>query len=262
MPLSIPAGIRTLPMPLLLLCALLGGEGAQAQEGLYIKGGSSMDWSQSTRFRDIDCESTVPPALFGCVAGNDGQPIGARGDFGRAETLDLALGYQLSQLWRFEAVLSYRPEVDFSGGANFLNVPAEEPVSSQGRSSSGFVVAYVDLPRVWRVRPFLGAGLGASHNRSAAMDYRFPGLSSEAATVTPGGSQLDLAWLATFGAALPLTQTLTLDVSYRYSDLGNMETDEGEATIIRSSGTFPLNIGGTEAPLVTDSVTVSLRYRF
>ncbi|WP_255019645.1 outer membrane protein [Cyanobium sp. WKJ7-Wakatipu] len=111
-------------------------------------------------------------------------------------------------------------------------------------SVAGFGVAYVDLPKVGRVRPFLGAGLGVARNSLSSVTYSFPGIAANAATVTPDGSSSDLA--------------------YRFSDLGDVRTSRGQAGLSRptlpAGTTIP--IGGTTAALQAHGVQLSLRYSF
>lgn len=228
----------------------------------YGRLGIGVDWPEGSRYSDANCASTVPPALYGCVDGDDGQPLGADGSFDATPVLDTALGYRFNGWLRAEALLSWRPVMDFSGQSNFLGAGSSQPVSGSVSSLAGFGVAYLDLPRLGRVRPFLGAGLGVAHNRMGAMTYRFPALSATATTTTADGSSTDLAYLLTAGLSVPVGDRLDLDLAYRFTDLGQVQTDAGEATVVRSSGTRSLDIGGTKADLQSHGVMLSLRYAF
>jgi opacity protein-like surface antigen len=230
--------------------------------GFYGRLGVGVDWPESSSYSDTNCASTDPPALFGCVNGDDGQRLGAYGDFEATPVLDAAVGYRLNDWLRAEALLSWRPDMDFSGQSNFIGAGANQPVSGSVSSVAGFGVAYVDLPRIGKVRPFLGAGLGVAHNRMGAMTYAFPALSANATTTTPGGSSSALAYLLTAGISMPLGDRLDLDLAYRYSDLGSVQTDAGQATVVRSSGSRSIAIGSTSADLRSHGVMLSLRYAF
>lgn len=232
------------------------------QPGFYGRLGVGVDWPEGSSYRDANCASSQPPALFGCVNGDDGRRLGATGDFDATPVLDAALGYRVNDWLRAEALLSWRPEMDFSGQSNFIGAGANQPVRGSVSSVAGFGVAYVDLPRIGKVRPFLGAGLGVARNRMGAMTYAFPNLSATATTTTPGGSSSDLAYLLTAGISVPLGDRLDLDLAYRYTDLGQVQTDAGQATVVRASGTRSLAIGGTKADLQSHGVMLSLRYVF
>lgn len=230
--------------------------------GFYGRLGVGIDWPEGSRYRDANCASTDPPALYGCVDGDDGQPLGVDGDFSTTAVLDAALGYRVNDWLRAEALLSWRPEMDVNGQSNFLGAGANQPVSGTASSVAGFGVAYVDLPRIGQVRPFLGAGLGVAGNRMRAMTYAFPSLPGTATTTTSGGYRTDLAYLLTAGISVPLGERLDLDLAYRFTDLGQVQTDAGQATVVRASGTRSIDIGGTSADLQTHGVMVNLRYAF
>lgn len=208
------------------------------QPGFYGRLGVGVDWPEGNRYRDANCASTEPPALFGCVDGDDGRPLGAPGEFDATPVLDAAL-------------LSWRANMDFSGQSNFLGAGANQPVNGSVSSLAGFGVAYVDLPRI-----------GQARNRMGSMTYGFPSLSATATTTTPGGSRTDLAYLLTAGFSVPLGERFDLDLAYRYTDLGQVQTASGQATVVRASGTRSIAIGGTKADLRSHGVMLSLRYAF
>jgi opacity protein-like surface antigen len=136
-------------------------------------------------------------------------------------------------------------------------------VSAGAESLAGLVVLCYELgPPSWRARPFIAAGAGASRNEIEEVTYAFPGIGREAVTITRGGSHTDFAWTASAGLAIPVGERLAVDLAIRYSDLGEVRTDDGEATIVRPNRTFSLDIAGTRADLETLGAGVSVRYRF
>jgi opacity protein-like surface antigen len=236
---------------------------ASSESGPYVRLGAGLDWPEATTVQDANCSSQNPPALFGCRTGNNGQPLGATGSFDPALVVDGALGYRFNRWIRAEALLSWRPDLDFSGQSNFLGAAGpNQQVSGAVSSVAGFGVAYVDLPRIGKVRPFLGAGLGVARNRIESLHFQFPGISATASTTTPGGSSSDLAYLLTAGISVPLRDRLDLDLAYRFSDLGSVGTGSGQAQVVRPAGSFIIPIAGTSADLQTHGVMVSLRYAF
>ena len=240
---------------------------AQAETGLYIRGGLGIDWSEDARFRDENCAQTQPPALFGCGLGQDGRPLAARGDFGTSLAAEAGIGYRFLPALRGEALISYRPEFEFSGNANFLRTPGPQPVSADIESLSAMLVGFVDLvgpgmPSLGPVEPFLGAGLGISRHHVGNVNYAFPGLGANASTVTSGGTDTSVSFMLVAGAALRLSERLTLDIAYRHLDLGEVRTEAGPAVITRPRFTRVLEIAGTEADLATHGISVSLRFQF
>jgi len=237
--------------------------GLNERSGPYLRLGAGLDWSDPSSFRDQgSCSGNTPPALFGCGAGQNGRSLQAAGSFGQTPVLDGALGYRFTSWLRAEALLSWRPQLAYSGQSNFLGAGASQPVNGAVDSLAGFAVAYVDLPRIAGVRPFLGAGLGGARNHLDGVTYRFPSIAAKASTTTAAGSSSGFAYLLTAGVAVPLSERLSLDLAYRFSDLGQVRSRSGSATIVRPRGTRSLTIAGTEADLQTQGLQVSLRYAF
>ena len=125
----------------------------------YGRLGLGFDWPEGSRYRDANCNSTEPPALFGCGDGADGRQLGAYGDFDPTAVLDAGLGYRVNDWLRAEALLSWRPTMDFHGQSNFLGAGSNQPVSGSVSSVAGFGVAYLDRPGSARFAPFLGPAL-------------------------------------------------------------------------------------------------------
>lgn len=255
------AALRWLSM-LLPVAFVLSPVAVAQDKSHYLRAGLGIAWTADTRFSDSDCAQTTPPALFGCQAGSDGRALGAYGDFGRGLTIELGLGHRFTPRLRGEILMDYRPDLEFDGGANFLGVSGEQPVVTQLDSLASFAVGYLDFPNASRWQPYLGAGIGFVRNRIDPVEYAFPGLGDTAATRTSGGSDIDLAWLATAGIAVEFSPHLQLDLAYRYNDLGDVRGDSGPATIVRTSGTVTLDVGATRAQLTTQGFIASLRWRF
>jgi opacity protein-like surface antigen len=233
---------------------------------VYIRGLMGLGGSFDTTFEDTDCSSSSPAAYFGCGTGQDGRPLGAYGDFGRTALLEAGLGIEVTDYLRVEAVLDYRPGFAFDGNANFLRAGADQPVSGEVTQMGVMAFAYFEpltaLGYVTPIKPFIGAGAGASWNEIGEMTYKFPALRQPRYSQMPGGTNTSFAWSVVGGAAYDISDRLTLDISYRYSDLGEVRTDEGTLFIQRSSSTLEIPIAETKANLTEQSIAASFRWRF
>jgi opacity protein-like surface antigen len=225
---------------------------------LFIRGSLGFERTEGVHVRDVDCSSTEPPALFGCVAGNDGRALGAYGDFGRGPVFELAVGRSYPRA-RLELALAHR-QLDLDAEANFLGVTGEQPVRGDLRSSAASLNAAIDLAQ-WRVRPFVVAGAGVARNEIGTVRYEFPGISPDAVTALRGGTRTNFAWSAGAGAAIELSEALALDVVWRWNDLGEVRTEAGRAMIVRPNRELEIDIAGTRADLQSSGVSVSLRWR-
>lgn len=223
----------------------------------FLRLGTGLEHGAATTVHDRDCASATPPALFGCVAGNDGRALGARGDSGKGIAWEVGAGVEWTRASRVELALARRGDLDLDAEANFIGVHGRQPVDARIRSTSALLIASHNLGDHF----FISAGAGAARNEIGTTQYGFPGIAADAVTIMPGGTTTGFAWTASAGITLPLSERLALDVGVRYTDLGAVRSEDGEATILRPNRTLTLNIAGTEADLATSGLTVSMRWR-
>ena len=250
----------------LLALAVAGWPGVAVAEGFYVRGGVGVDWSGGTAFTDVDCASATPAALYGCGTGNDGAPTRSKGDFGRIGAVEVGLGRSFAGPLRLEAAVSYRPDFDFDGRANFSQTQARQPVTAEASSVSVLLAGYFDLqegglPMFGGVRPFIGAGLGVARLKIETLRMGFP----RTQTLVPGATHTELAWMVTAGAAIPLGERTTLDVAWRYRDSGDMETGQDIGQVVWRDGSrapLEIDLAKTRAKLASHGIQLSLRRRF
>lgn len=254
---------------LTLLVAAAGwlhaGSAARAND-FYLRVGGGLEESEETRFKDKSCSSTSPAALYGCGTGNDGAPLSALGDFGTMAGVELGIGRVVAPALRLEAVLQHRPSFSFKGRANFVQTSAGQSVSANLSSLSGMIAAYVDLPRVGLrslgpFSPFIGGGAGVSRIRIGETRMEFP----RTATIVPGGRTVGFARMLAAGVGVSLTEAVTVDLAYRYTNSGAAETGRARGRIVwhdESRGPLELDLAETRAPLSGQGFWISLRYRF
>ena len=239
---------------------------ATAPDDFYFRAGVVFDWSAQTRFRDEDCSSASPAALYGCGQGIDGAVRSSLGDFGTMAGFEFGLGYAAAPALRLEAVIQYRPTFSFQGRANFNQTTGRQKVSADVSALSSMLAVYLDLPELGLPRlgpfsPFIGAGGGLSRIDIDETHMQF----TRTTTIVPGGDRVNPAWMLTAGLAAPLGEKVTLDLAWRYTDHGAVETSQGKGRIVWHDGTRdPLELGlaGTSANLRSHGLLVSLRYAF
>ena len=230
----------------------------------YARAGIGISDPAEAMFADRDCSSEAPAALYGCGLGGDGAPYRSRGDFGTVAALEAGLGYAVSSRVRLEVLVDYRPGFEFDGRANFLEPGRRQSVAADVSSLSGTVAAYVDmpgtvLPKVGALGLFVGAGAGIAHNRIGETRMMFPATT----TVVPGGNRNGFAWMVTAGVGAGLSERMTLELLWRYSDLGEVRTSRGQGRVIWLDGRrepLLLDLAETQADLRSHGISVSLRY--
>ena len=186
---------------------------------------------------DKDCSSVSPAALYGCGTGGDGAPLRSLGDFGTVAGVEFGVCHILTRATRVEVLVEYRPRFAFDGRANFLEPTRQQSVSADLSTLSGMLAAYVDLPelgvpRLGRFSPFLGGGAGAVRVEIGETRMAFP----RTTTIVPGARRVNLAWMLTAGVATSLDDDTTLELAWRYADLGPVETGEGRGRVVWRDG--------------------------
>ena len=85
--------------------------------------------------------------------------------------------------------------------------------------------AYVDLGTWWCITPFIGAGVGGARSRST--NFTDQGIANPGGGALPGlafgdnVSKWNFAWALHAGVAYKVTPNFTVELAYRYLDMGN-----------------------------------------
>ncbi len=90
---------------------------------------------------------------------------------------------------------------------------------------------YIDLGTWDRLTPFVGGGIGVSRNTISNftdVSLCFGGCGNPGAnTYFDSGSKWSFAWALYAGLAYRVTPNVTVELAYRYLDLGNAQTGTG-----------------------------------
>ncbi len=250
---------------LVVLAAAVSAE-TTAAEDLYLRAGFGLDRPTETVFRDKNCEIESPVPLYGCGPAPDGAPYRSVGNFGTAAALEVGIGSIVAPALRIEALVEYRPNLTFGGRANYLDSELRQSVSVDLSVLSGMVAAYADLPalglpKLGPFAPFVGAGVGAARIRTGETWMTFPATT----TMVPGAHRTGLAWMLTAGVATALNESTTLEVAWRYSDLGAAETATGGGRVVWRDGSrepLMLDQAASEARLRSHGLRLSVRHEF
>ena len=237
----------------------------------YVRGSVLFDRPKDTGFLEDDCSTA--DNRYACKTGIDG-------DFETTTGLELGLGYAMMPALRLEAALQYRPEFSFKGQVDFSlpelpGLPHERDFSAELTVWSAMLAAYLDIPipglgllRHTPLSPFIGVGGGVS--RIDVGDAQFGGGQPDSRVsglVLPGDHQFSFSWMLSAGIAVSLANW-TVDVAWRYTDLGGVESATGLAKdACRLLGCSPsldidLPLASTLGELRSHGLTLSLRYAF
>ncbi|MEA2978894.1 MAG: hypothetical protein QOF09_717 [Alphaproteobacteria bacterium] len=141
----------------------------------------------------------------------------------------LGVGYKFNDWVRADVTGEYRGKANFHGSDN-VTYSGGVGVDNYFGSKSEWVFmanAYIDLGTWWSLTPYVGAGIGTANVKiSGFRDEGFtfsPGLSNSTAYAADA-SKWNFAWAVHAGITYKVTPSMSIDLGYRYIDLGSATT--------------------------------------
>lgn len=174
-----------------------------------------------------------------------------------AQSFDVggALGYRIGPFFRTDLSIDYIASTKISGYST-ATIPSTG--SADVKSVAGLINGYIDLPAAnvfGSIQPYLDAGIGIAWNDLGTTS----GTSGAVGPFTlAGSSHTNFAWAIGAGVGYPLTTHMTLDIAYRFLDLGQLRTDTSLSFGGMTIPVTPSKTGDSDA----HQVTIGLRYDF
>ncbi|WP_029583410.1 outer membrane protein [Bradyrhizobium sp. URHD0069] len=147
--------------------------------------------------------------------------------FNTAGIFGLGVGYKFNNWFRADVTGEYRGNSQFFG-TDAITFPGGFGTNTYHATKSEWVVlanAYVDLGTWWCITPFIGAGVGGA--RVSIANFTDQGITNNGGGALPGlafgdnVSKWNLAWALHAGVAYKVTPNFTVELAYRYLDMGN-----------------------------------------
>jgi opacity protein-like surface antigen len=143
----------------------------------------------------------------------------------------LGAGYRWNNWLRFDVTGEYRGETGFHGFDTWTDVNTDPRFNNYTAKKSEWLVlvnAYIDLGTWWNITPFVGAGVGWSSVRIHS--FRDAGIAETTGLPTlayaDAASKSNFAWAIHGGLAYEVTRSFTVELAYRYVNLGNGVTGD------------------------------------
>jgi opacity protein-like surface antigen len=135
----------------------------------------------------------------------------------------LGFGYDTGHYFRFDLTGEYRGSAVFLANDSYqLFGPGTNEYTADVESWVGLANAYVDLGTWHCVTPYIGAGVGfATIDVIGLKDVNIPQVGLAFAK---DNTETNFAWALYAGFAYKVTPGLTIDLSYRYTDLGDAQS--------------------------------------
>lgn len=154
----------------------------------------------------------------------------------------VGVGYQWNSWLRFDITGEYRgkslfiAQDSYAGGldGDFTFPPGTNEYTADIESWVGLANAYIDLPTILCITPYVGGGIGlASVSVLGLKDVNVP---NSSVFYAADHTETNFAWAVYGGLAYEVNQSVTLDLSYRYTDLGDARS--GTVTAFDGSSSY------------------------
>src|SRR5437773_2596019 len=148
-------------------------------------------------------------------------------NFNSAGIFGLGVGYKVNIWLHADVTDEYRCNSQFFGTDRITYVGGVGTDTYHATKNEWVVLAnaYVDLGTWWCITPFIGAGVGGA--RVAINGFTDQGIANNGGGALPGlafgdsVAKWNFAWAAHAGLAYKVTPSFTVELAYRYLDMGN-----------------------------------------
>jgi len=157
-------------------------------------------------------------------------PISSSYGFDSAPIFGIGFGYYFNDWLRFDVTGEYRGRANFHGSEIF-NTGGNNFTDEYNGSKSEWLFlanAYVDLGTWNNITPFVGAGVGMSrialYNFQDACHNCGGTLNATGISFAENTTKWNFAWALHAGLAYKVSKNFTVELAYRYVDLGKATT--------------------------------------
>ena len=271
--------IRLLVLYCLAMYSMTANSQERVESKAYFSLGLAALFAMETRFTDTRRPDSGIAKLYGSPR------VFTEGDFDTGIEWRVATGYRFTPGLRVQVEFGMTNGFDFRGNANYQRSGERQPSEAKLDMRQFLFAGFYDFPS-WRVgdslriQPYLGTGTGITDYalKDFIQRFRAPenpdgylrrGAGGEVPlTHLPPGSGQKLTYMVTTGVVIPVTKRTRLDLSYRYTDAGEIKTDVGDITIVRywQDGSrredLLIEIDKTVAELKTHALLATFRFDF
>lgn len=183
---------------------------AQSLEGLYVRAEAGLAFHPPVVINDVHTGAANCIFCDNEVTGSTATSAIAGG----------AAGIRMTPSFRAEISVDYLSPARISG-RNDLNPPTSLSANPDSvvALANGFI-DFPELPVFGPLLPYVDAGIGMAFNSTGAMT----GVTSGSTYALASGSAARFAYAVGAGVAYPLAPHLSLDLAYRFFDLGELRS--------------------------------------
>jgi opacity protein-like surface antigen len=139
----------------------------------------------------------------------------------------LGVGYQFNSWLRADITGEYRSKTNFHG-LDIISINGAAAFTDEYRASKSEILAlvnlYADLGTWWCITPFIGVGIGGARTTVASfVDINTP---NNAVAYSKDETKFAFAYALHAGLAYKVSNSLTMELAYRYVNLGNAQSGD------------------------------------
>jgi len=179
-------------------------------------------------------------------------------DFSGAPFFAAGIGYRWNHWFRTDITGEYRSKSDFNGvDITHAGIVADANSYTAEKSEwVGLVNGYIDVGTWHGITPFIGAGVGGADVQISG----FTDIGAANGSVATGDDhdQWNFAWAAYAGLAFDVTEAFTVELAYRYLDLGDGESGDLIAFDGTNNVDNPMHFDG----ITSHDIKLGVRYTF
>jgi opacity protein-like surface antigen len=186
-------------------------------------------------------------------------------NFNTAGIFGLGAGYRFNNWFRMDITGEYRGNSQFFG-TDAITFAGGFGTDTYHATKSEWVVlgnAYVDLGTWWCMTPFIGAGVGGARvsingftDQGIVTPVPGPGPALASLAFGDNVSRWNFAWALHAGVAYRVTPNFTVELAYRYLDMGNGLTGDLRAF----DGTNNINNPTTFRSITSHDLKIGVRW--
>jgi len=182
-------------------------------------------------------------------------------DFDGAPFFAAGIGYRWNHWFRTDVTGEYRAKSHFTGlDIGIPNNPADPLIPDNYTAEKSEWVAllngYLDVGTWHGITPFVGAGVGAADVKIS--DFTDIGVNVDSVAFGDNNDEWNFAWALYAGLAFDVTDAFTVELAYRYLNLGDAESGD----LIGFDGTNNVDNPMKFEDITSHDVKVGVRYTF
>jgi opacity protein-like surface antigen len=147
-------------------------------------------------------------------------------DFDGAPFFAAGIGYRWNHWFRTDVTGEYRSKSDFDGLDIAVIGPDTIPDNYTAKKSEWVALlnGYLDVGTWHGITPFVGGGVGAANVKIS--DFTDVGVTVDSVAFGDDHSEWNFAWALYAGLGFEVTDALTVELAYRYLDLGDGQSGD------------------------------------